>query len=180
MLKCLDAKIRRRGFTLLEVIIAIFLLTVGIVGIFVVINKTMSLMAASPSKLIAAYLAQEGIEIVRNIRDTNWVEGAPSWDEGLEDGDYEVDYDDLALTPCPDPCGMSNLSFLRINNDGFYNYDSGTEATKFKRKITISNKTDLDGDPTTFERMTVTVTVFWAEKGKSYSVTVQENLYNWH
>lgn len=67
--------IKNRGFTLLEVVAAIFLLLVGMTGVFAVINNTIKLMASSPYKLTAAYLAQEGIEVVRNIRDTNLIMG---------------------------------------------------------------------------------------------------------
>ena len=64
----------KRGFTLLEMMVSLFLITVGVMGIFLVINRTLILMTPSPSKVIAAYLTQEGIEIVRNIRDGNWIE----------------------------------------------------------------------------------------------------------
>jgi prepilin-type N-terminal cleavage/methylation domain-containing protein len=174
-----------RGFTLLEVLIAVFLLTIGLAGVFVVITKTLSLIAASPDKLIAAYLAQEGIEIVRNIRDTNRVEAATSWDKNLPLGDWQADYTTTAFSDDPDilddecaspsyyNCKIYNPSdYLRIDVNGFYNYTSGTEITKFTRRITISDKTAA--------KMTVTVTVFWTEKGRPYNISVQEYLYNWH
>jgi len=63
------------GFTILEVVVAISLITVGITAIFTLYQQTISITRVSSQRLIAAYLAQEGIEIVRNIRDTNWIEG---------------------------------------------------------------------------------------------------------
>ena len=55
----------------MEAIVAIFVITTGIVGVLSLVTQTISSATFSKDKLIAAYLAQEGIEIVRNIRDTN-------------------------------------------------------------------------------------------------------------
>jgi len=58
------------------------------------------------------------------------------------------------------------------------------DPTIFKRKITISNKEDLDKDPEKDpeekpDRLKVSVEVLWKEKGKTHSITAQEYLYNW-
>lgn len=66
--------IKTKGFTLIEVMVAVFVLIVGVLGAFTVVqNITFSSQIAS-SKLTATYLAQEGIELVRNQRDSNWLE----------------------------------------------------------------------------------------------------------
>jgi hypothetical protein len=137
-------------------------------------------MTVSPSKLIATYLAQEGIEIVRNIRDTNWTEAAlGGWDEGLTNcsspTSCQADYNDSDLIPYDN-------QFLTMDTPyGFYNYGLDSN-TKFRRRITIQGE-DLDGaspDPSLNERLRVTVTVSWNEKGKDYSISAWENLYDWH
>ncbi len=165
----------KKGFTLLEVIIAISVLTVGIGGSFSLIQQTLILASQTQYKLIAAYLAQEGIEIVRNIRDSNWLEQrtnyAISWDSGLADGlsiggsrDYIADFQDTALRTFEDKP-------LNLNADGFYNYSSGT-PTKFKRKINISaiNAYTLE----------VSVEVQWQERGRTHQIKAIDHLYNWY
>ncbi len=62
-----------KSFTLIEVIIAIFILTMGTVGAFSLIQRTIAFTSISSSRLTAAYLAQEGMEIARNIRDSNYL-----------------------------------------------------------------------------------------------------------
>lgn len=156
------------GFTIIEVLIAVVVITVGILGVLAVIHQTISYMSLSSSKLIATYLTQEGMEIVRNIRDTNWLEGE-NWNSGLEEGDYEADYNDLSLSPFQDN------RFLKIDPAGFYNYDAGNQ-TKFKRKITISNPRQACGQNPC---LSVKVEVFWQQLGKEQRVTVEEYLYNW-
>jgi hypothetical protein len=180
-----------KSFTLLEVILAITVLTLAVGGSFILIQQTLASVSAVQSKLIASYLAQEGIEIVKNIRDNNWL-NFQEWDQGLEAGDcWEGDYQTGAppgyssFTSCPYPYQYDNLRFLGIDGDGFYGYSyfPGDE-TVFKRKITISEKEDLDKDPEQDpeekpDRLKVSVEVLWEERGKTHSITAQEYLYNW-
>ena len=184
MPKCLNVNMTK-GFTLMEAIVAIFLLTVGIIGVSILITNTISSTRISTDKLIASYLAQEGIEIVRNIRDTNWLEGAASWDDGISVGDYEADYTNTqgfyhtcSFSPFTANCEYDNLYPLRIDG-GFYNYSGGTE-TKFRRRITIFDKTDLSSPPDgTVDMFKISVLVTWQEKGKIHKVEAREDLYNW-
>jgi len=159
--------INNKSFTLIEVFIAMFLLTVGTVGAIYAIVRVIEVTEVSSSQLIASYLAQEGIEIVRNIRDGNWLEGSV-WDTGLTGCEptgagCQADYTNT----------QSLVSFTGdpLNIDGgFYSYLTGT-PTIFQRKITIE---EAPGDI-----LEVTVWVGWTERGKSYSVTAQANLYKW-
>jgi prepilin-type N-terminal cleavage/methylation domain-containing protein len=158
-----------RGFTVLELMTVIFIITVGIVGVSSLITQTISLATLSSQKLTAIYLAQEGIEIVRNIRDKNWVVGE-SWNNGLVlpqidcSSGCEADYNDQGLSP------YSGTLLKLETGTGFYGYDIGS-PTQFKRKITITQPgADI---------LKVLVLVEWQVKTKTYSVSAQENLYNW-
>jgi len=155
--------LKTEGFTLLEGIVAIFLITVGVGGAYALISQTISSAIISSQKLIASYLVQEGIEIIRNIRDTNWLEGT-SWNDGLPSGDWEVDYKTQNLTQ-----GYAGR-YLNIDSNGFYSYSPGS-PTKFKRKITIL--------PEGSDILKVIVEVEWQERGRTHRIKAQENLYNW-
>jgi hypothetical protein len=161
-----------KGFTLMEAIVAIFVITTGLVGVLSLVSQTISSSTFSKDKLIAAYLAQEGIEIIRNIRDTNWLEGGTNpWDEGLTGctggciADYT--YSEQLDPTLPAYTGQ----FLNIDSNSYYSYSAGT-PTKFQRKITIGAGPIADS-------MNVKVEVFWQEKGAPHKVEAQENLYNW-
>lgn len=166
------------GFTLLEVLIAIFLLTFGIGGAFILINQTMVSSQLTSSRLQASYLVQEGIEIVRNIRDSNFLKvhkgiAGADWLAGLTAcaPGCEADFNDTNLVVFSD-------RYLKIGG-GFFNYDSGQESS-FKRKITISDLTDLSDPPDGLnDRIKVLVEVSWLERGRSHKVTAQELLYRW-
>ena len=51
-----------KGFTLLELMITIFVIAVGLVGIMTLIQNTLQSASIVRLNLTAAYLAQEGIE----------------------------------------------------------------------------------------------------------------------
>ncbi len=156
-----------KGFTLIEVTLAIFLITMGALGIFSLVQRTTVFISVSSSKLTATYLTQEGIELVRNIRDTNWLEDRITttlWDDGIPTGDWEIDFLTQNLAQA------YNDNYLNIDGSGFYSYFAGT-PTNFKRKVTITKPSpDIIG---------VSIEVFFEERGNTHSVTTQENLYNW-
>lgn len=74
---------KNKGFTILELMITIVVVSIGILGAYSVIQDIFSSTSKVSYSLTATYLAQEGIELVRNGRDTNWIGGAINWYDGL-------------------------------------------------------------------------------------------------
>jgi len=72
----------KKAFSLLEIIIAMFIISMGVIGVMSLIVSNINLGLFSKNKLIAMNLAQEGIELVRNIRDENWLDG-DNWQDGI-------------------------------------------------------------------------------------------------
>ena len=156
-----------KAFTLVEVLVALLILLIVISASVSVVNQALGATQNIRSKFIASELAQEGIELARNIRDGNWIENmesATSWDDGLPSGDWEIDYQSQSLSSY-----MGNN--LKIDSNGFYNYLTGTE-TDFVRKITLEKKSD--------NQLRVISDIKWTEKGKDYNFTAIEDLYNWY
>jgi len=164
---------------MLEIIIAIFILVVAVIGAYSAFSRIIVATSIISSRLTAAYLAQEGIEIIRNIRDTNWLKGT-NWDDIIEifndkscSSGCEADYttgavnETTMLRSCMSPMGAS----LNIDADGFYSYSNGS-PTKFKRKIIITS--------TVIDVLQVSVLINWEDRGETYNFTAEENLYNWH
>ena len=165
--KTFEAK-NNKGFTLLEVIVAIFILAVGVGGTFSLISQTISAASLIELKLTGSYLAQEGIEIVKNLRDKAWLEQMP-WDTYLPTGEWEVDYltQDLQERGYADPGVPLNID----DANGFYSYQPGT-ATKFTRKVSIQ--------AVGIERLEVSIEIRWKERGRSHSIEILEYITNWY
>ena len=165
-----------RGFSILEVIITIFIIVVGIVGVYSLVPRIVAVSFANRDKFIASQLGREGVELIRNIRDSNWLEqlGNPgnAWDEGLTSAcgapnGCQIDYTMLGVEDPALPAYSG--AYLRIRSqDGFYNYSSGPPS-KFQRKITI--------EPFLSQYLEVTVEVFWQPDDSVF--TIKERLYPW-
>ncbi len=156
-----------KGFTLLEMIFTVFVLTVGIVGIYGAITRTIAQSSDVSDRLIASYLAQEGIEITRNLRDSNWLEqeaGVPgvNWDTGFDTcggAGCEADFNETTTM------SAYGNRFLRLDANGFYRYAG--DQTKFKRKIIATSLTTTS--------TSVKVEVYWEDQ----TLSVEEELHNW-
>jgi len=171
-------KISKSGFTLMEVTITLTLFTIGIVGVLGLIYFILGLTTHFQNQLIGVYLAKEGIEIIRNIRDTNWLQKT-SWDKGLtrcQQGCI-VDFNHSYGPSREDPSLPEYKNqFLNLDQNGFYSYSQG-EKTKFQRKITILPQ-DLNGDETN-DLLKVEVLVQWQQRQETHFIRVMETLYNW-
>jgi len=158
----------QKGFTLLEMIFAITIISVGVLGIYNGMTFAIANTQKAREYFTGAYLAQEGIEIVKNMRDTNWVAGEP-WDSGLlgfgcENG-CEVDYNTASSTFF----AAYNGRYLKIDSNGFYNYNNGAD-TIYQRKVTV-DKPDFSTST-----MNITVDVYF----KGVTTTIKEDIRNWY
>ena len=161
---------KSKGFVLIEKIMVLGLIFILIGAIFLLIHRSTVLVSDIFFKHKAAYLAKEGVEIIRNIRDTNWLE-EESWDQGILEGNWEVYYKTRQELTQP-YLGTK----LNIDAQGFYSYSPGIE-TKFSRRITIG-RADLDGDGE--KEIQIWSRVQWEKRGRIFDITVQKNLYNWN
>ena len=148
----------KKSFTLLETLVAIYVLLVGIVGVMDITSQNLASGTISKNQLIAANLAQEGIELVRNKRDSNFLErynsGLCPWpcDQNENDMGGMLDASnnpcggvgcrlDSSYTPTSDAvvfttCG-GTCPNLRQNLDGTFDYSSIVESI-FRRTIIIT------------------------------------------
>ena len=181
--KIMHCKKTGRGFTIIEASISIFMLAIALIGAYNAFTVMDILTSSSSDRFVAAYLAQEGMEIIRNIRDTNWIE-SEDWQTGLTgcESGCEADYKTFGDDNTP-LVAWNDGTYLKIDDDGFYNYTNGSD-TKFKRKIIIEPMETTGG---TEDIMRVEVTVYWDQKSNilfgsenENSITVEEYLYNWH
>ncbi len=156
----------KKGFTIIEISIAMAVMAVGLVGIYALVPRVIKTISLNKDRFIASQLAAEGLELVRNKRDSNWLEQSVAsttpWNSGLTScsSGCEADYDDLSFT-------SYQGRLLKLDSNGFYNYESG-EETKFRRKITINAEEE--------DVLSVKAEVFLPTGG---SFSLEEKLYNW-
>lgn len=76
-------KFNRKGQGMIEVMIAIYLVIVGLLSLMNLVFYNLRAQSFNHNMLISSNLAREGIEVVRNIRDSNWLNSDTDWDENL-------------------------------------------------------------------------------------------------
>jgi len=65
-------KTKNFWFTIIEILVAIFIFSLAMASIFMLINWTLNANNLSKNQVIASNLAREQIEIIRNLRDNNY------------------------------------------------------------------------------------------------------------
>lgn len=164
-------KNRIKGFTLIEVMVSIMMVSIAFLGIYSATSKYSQQTNQLKETYVASLLGQEGVEVVRNIRDTNWVLGTVDWDDGLTGYDCSADpLESEGAQAAYDSTTLAAYTNTNLNIDGnnFYSYEAGT-ATRYKRQICIDSTTDTD-------ILHVAVYVYWTG-GKQ--TVIKEDLYNW-
>ncbi len=77
------------GFTLIETIIGIAVVALVVTAATSLTTTSLAIGRTSMNQFAAFHQAEEGLEITRNLRDSNWLQNK-SWRAGLADGTYEI------------------------------------------------------------------------------------------
>lgn len=137
--------------------LSVFVLEVGLVATVSLMAGSISHSADSRNQIIAAQLAQEGIELINNIRDNNWASGSdafvspfPTIYPAVCAVSYNYNYETGSGIVCPAPDYK-----LYYKNNFYVHNSSGSAATRFQRKITVAN------DPIDAANKRITSMVIW-------------------
>lgn len=170
-----NTQINSKGFTLVETMVAISILMLAILGPLSIASSGLRNSIYARDQITAYYLAQEGIEYTRYVRDNNYLKNSSDWMEDLE------------FCESANGCSLDTLDFmedygnylpatysatpLKIDSDGRYTYNSGT-ATRYYRKIVVTPELND-------ERFDVSTTVTWTQGSiGTKSITLKETIYN--
>lgn len=166
----------KKGFTLLETLVAIAILLIAVVGPMSIIGGSLAQVSTARDQMIAVNLAQEGIEVVRQKRDSNmidaWGGGGAVWSTGLTAGEYMIDTTaTIPLVACTGSCTISQ-KIIRQNASGWHYQalsGSGGTTTRFSRVMIIA---DIAGG-----EKGITSTVTWTAGSTPKSVQVSESIF---
>lgn len=129
-----------KGFSFIEAMLAVAIMVTGIIAAMDLFASGIKQSLESRDQTIGAMLAQEGAEVVQNIRDNNWAarttrlafDNLPS-DFSVTD-DCRVSYSSTNMLDCSP---SDKRLYLAAANPNYYDLDSSGTPTKFKRKIII-------------------------------------------
>jgi len=166
------------GFTLVETLVAISIFSMSILGLLSVLASSISNTIYAKQKLTADYLAQEGVEYIRNMRDTSVLYSATGqigWDSfktklaSCVSGN-ECGFVKPTVPFNVSPCAALNQCKLYINNGGYDTVSSGTDSG-FVRKVWM---TTINAD-----EVRIFSKVSWTQGSGNYNITFSEDLFNW-
>lgn len=182
------------GFTLIETLIAVSILTLAVSGPLYSASRSLVAAQTASSQLIANYLAQEGVEFIRRMRDDEYLLAyqagssdvtGTAWtnfntkinscvgtnancllDPQLQTG---VAADGTrALKPCSgSECDVT----LYLTAGGQFQLANTVTKTPFSRTIRLETINASD--------KRITSTVSWTNHGVPYSVTVYDHITPW-
>lgn len=172
-----------RGFSLVESLVAITILTTAIGAPMFAVNSGLQSARWAKNEVIAYYLAQEAVEGLRFLRDNAILSNEPPFSRFIScvgpgvgpEKKCSIDEQNLDTGPsygmneCIGACPV--LKFDPTANR--YGYQSGNE-TVFRRDVFMQET--HQAPPGTTREVRVRVVVSWSDKGTSRAVTVAEVL----
>ena len=188
---------KNKGFTLVEMMVGVIIFTISILAMIVILSNGIADTSFAKNKLIASYLAQEGIEQVRNLRDSySLYGGSTGWgdfvsainlcDVALGGGDPSeagcvIVTDDLVNSVLDEMqfvvkgCFNGDCEEMFFDqSSGVYGYEDG-DLSGFTRKIFI--RTNLISSSE--EEVFVFSIVSWEQAGRTNEVVFSTVLRNW-
>jgi type II secretory pathway pseudopilin PulG len=184
------------GFTLVETLVAVTILTLAVAGPIYVADRAIVAARLSENQLIASYLAQEGAEYVRLLRDNAYLASFQAAGTTVSDTAWTKflsGSDSFSISACRtntctvdptkpagtgsayslNPCSGGSCVALYLKPNGTYSQSNagGAVATPFTRTVQAFEVTGSD--------MRVVSTVSWYYHTTPYSVTVTVHLTPW-
>lgn len=159
---------KNKAFTLMETLIAMTLVLVVITAVSGLILNTILSNQRNIHTLQALYLAQESLEALRFLRDSNWLQNY-SWDKWFDLGENSELTLYLQEEACP-PCFS-----LSVNDTaGLIELEAGF---KFLRSITL--RPIMGEHMGEQDAVELTASVSWQDKGIARSLDLSTYLTDW-
>jgi prepilin-type N-terminal cleavage/methylation domain-containing protein len=188
---------KNRGFTLIETIVAIMVLTFAVTGPLVLASRSLHASVDARNRLIATHLGEQSIEVIRAIRDNNSSDDLTAdrskWMQDILPGCANkcvIDQTQVlngkftaaAIIPCPGGnCGTRDRVYLNPNTGMYAQSQNSLGApwvlTGFRGSILVTG-VDNPGNPKRQVRLTATFTYVGGGSG-ARPVVLVDDLYNW-
>lgn len=160
----------KAAFSLIEIMAVLLIVSLGMVGMVNLATQSIQAQTINRGSIVAYQLAQEGLEIVRQIRDTNWLQGR-NWKTGLASGTYCLDYRSPSLRPV---ASLNDCSLYFDSNNWYYAPSimetAGSRFSNFRRIVVINAQTSTAA---------VSTIVSWDDRHKTFRYEVETQLYDW-
>ncbi|MBT4495991.1 hypothetical protein HOC73_04580 [bacterium] len=193
-----------KGLGFIEMIVALGVIVTGVIAGLSLTTHNLISSNSSEDRLVAANLARESIEVIRNHRDSNWLAGN-NWYQGFL-SDFDTNYRLITeFDPSTKSWSFSDISSVISlcdscqvyfdNTSDVFNHDNSGDLTSFKRLVTlqeicwqdpIDTEVLLDPGDRCSDHVGVSwigyhleSEVTWFEADKPYNLSIVDKLYDW-
>ena len=191
----------QKGQGLLEALIATTIIVVGLSGIIGLAGNNLVASNISTGELLAVNLAREAVEVVTNLRDSNYLDNEIEWNDGLDTGTNDregiIKYDDINHTWSVDFLGLNtdftdSATIVYLDSTtGLYRQNnlevSGWEATPYRRLVYLYRICGTDIDtflengqcPGGAVGYRILAKVQWDDHGNTRELSLEKRIFNW-
>lgn len=182
---------KNKGFTLIETLVAIFILVISITGPMTAAQNSLKASFLARDQIVAFYLAQDAIEFIKNYRDNSSIDGNDWRDVNFDSntirdlcfgGDKQCNVDTFGnkFYACDTGDLEESLKCPRmdLNEYGFFVEPDGspdTKNSKYTRSIFMNTVPDNSDETEIVVVVEWDTSLFLAPR----RIIVQENIYNW-
>ena len=185
----------QKGFTLLETLVAIFILTLSITGPVYIASVAFHNTIDSRDNISAQYLAEEVVEVLRNRRDARMLdreEDNTQWLTDITESANCFNANNVVINKCVmlrdvavndyifEQCinGVCpNIPFVPASTV-VYGESDAIPRSKFTREFYFQKgKYDAAAGEVPNEEIKLVVNIRWQDKGRNKIYTLNENLY---
>lgn len=163
-----------RAFTLVETLVAITVLMIAIAGPLTITNKALRAALYARNQVVANYLAQDALEMVKNIRDNNYlVNGNTTWPPASLSSCVSASCT-IDTTPSVPTISSGQAILCNDSTTGKFTHicSSPNTPTQFRRTFRLTQS------PTNVNEYNVAVTVVWSENSIQFTEVLRGPIYN--
>jgi len=160
---------------MIEVMAAVAIIAFSMLGIFSLVIYNQKVYLSTKDAFIGALLSEEGAELVRNVRDSNWLNSLP-FNDGINGPVFRIDATGDIKSSIQAVGGIGDANARLKILGGVYRHDSG-EATAFSRIIQIQNIDEPGG--AAVDGLKITSLVQWDERSTTRQRQTVVFLYDW-
>lgn len=185
----------KSGFTLVETMVAVFILSLTIISLMTVVANSLFASRYSRDEITVNYLLQEAVDYVRNDRDSSiflsnssvddaWIKFVEKYKECTDENQgctldvytalkdpFSPNIKKCDSAPSPDETNCPPFYYRDDSETSIYNYEGGAE-TSFRRKIVFKEGSSPD-------EIIMKATVYWINGDATKSRSLQTSLLKW-
>ncbi len=185
-----NIKNKNNGFTLIETLVALSIFSFSILALVATSTSSLTSLNYARNRVVANYLSQEGIESVRNVRDsavvlnpeTGWTDFKSAMQSGgcASVGGCNIDSlvnsqdpgTDTGISPC---VGDQACVLYADSSTGYLGTSAVDDPTNFRRVIQLIEESSDTG----ISEFRITSTVYWMDGGNEKTLALIEYIYDW-